>query len=129
MAMSGTIYSHRELVVWQKAMDLVVLIYSITEKLPKTEIYGLTAQMRRSAVSIPSNIAEGRKRGGAKEYRNFLYVANASGAELETQIEICKRLTLTKHLDFTQAEQILSEVGKMLNATIGTLSRQIKENS
>lgn len=65
-------------------MDLVVALYKMTEKLPKSEMFGLTSQMRRSVVSIPSNIAEGRRRGSRKDYRKFLIIAYASGAELET---------------------------------------------
>lgn len=90
----NTIHSYKDLIVWQKAMDLIVAIYKLTEEFPKSEIYGLTAQMRRSAISIPSNIAEGRRRGSRKDYRQFLIMAYGSGSELETQIEITKRLSL-----------------------------------
>ena len=86
------INTYRDLIVWQKSMDLVVEIYKLTKNFPKSEIYGLTSQMKRCAVSIPSNIAEGRRRGSRKDYRHFLIIAYGSGAELETQIEIVKRL-------------------------------------
>jgi len=109
---------YRNLIVWQKAMELVIGVYKETEKFPREEIYGLTSQMRRCAVSIPSNIAEGRMRGSKKEFKQFLYIAYASGAELETQIEIAKRLFEDKKLDFNKVELLLDEVMKMLNAII-----------
>lgn len=112
---------YRKLIVWQKAVDLVIIVYKETGKFPKEEIYGLTSQMRRSVVSIPSNIAEGRMRHPEKEFRNFLHIAYGSGAELETQIEIAKRLFSDKSLDFKKIEGTLSEVMKMLNALIVNL--------
>ena len=113
-----TMHSYKDLIVWQKAMDLVVSIYQLTEHFPKTEIYGLTSQMRRAAVSIPSNIAEGRRRGSRKDYRQFIIIAYASGAELETQIEIAKRLA---YRDVQKTEAILEEVMKMLNRLSSSL--------
>ena len=80
------IHSYKNLLVWQRSMDLVVAIYGLTKKFPKEEIYGLTSQMRRASVSIPSNIAEGRFRGTRKDYLQFLRIAYSSGAELETQM-------------------------------------------
>ncbi len=115
------INSYKDLIVWQKAMDLVVAIYSLTEKFPSSEAYNLTSQIRRSAVSIPSNIAEGRRRSGVNEFRHFLFIAYASGAELETQIEIARRLSFGKNLDFNKVDELLNEVMKMLNKIIGTL--------
>ena len=97
-------------------MELIIAVYNITEQFPKSEIYGLTSQMKRAAVSIPSNIAEGKMRGTKKDYRHFLLNAFGSGAELETQIEIAKRLKLGKELDRSKVDQLLSEVMKMLNA-------------
>jgi four helix bundle protein len=112
------IYSYKELIVWQKATDLAVLIYELTDKFPREEIYGLTSQMRRAAVSIPSNIAEGRFRSTRKDYTQFLRIAYGSGAELETQIEIAKKLKKTKDLDYKQVELLLEEVMKMLNVIL-----------
>ena len=91
-----SIESYRDLIVWQKAMELVTVVYGVTEKFPKAEVYGLTSQIRRSVVSIPSNIAEGRRRGSRKDFRNFLLHAYGSGAELETQIEIAKQLNVNQ---------------------------------
>ena len=102
-------------------MDLVVAVYDLTENFPKSEIYGLTSQMRRAAVSIPSNIAEGRRRGSRKDFRHFLLNAFGSGAELETQIEISKRLKFAKNLDYKKVEGLLEEVMKMLNKMTSNL--------
>ena len=112
------IHTYKDLIVWQKAMDLVVAAYELTENFPKEEIYGLTAQIRRSAVSIPSNIAEGRSRGTRKEYLQYLRISYASGAELETQIEIAKRLKKLKDFDYKLVDGLLLEVMKMLNVII-----------
>jgi len=103
------IHSYKELVVWKKAIELVASVYELTESFPKEEIYGLTSQMKRAAVSIPSNIAEGRFRGTRKDFIQFLRIAYGSGAELETQIEIAKILPKTRNLDFKKAESLLYE--------------------
>lgn len=113
--MEKKIYTYKDLIVWQKAMDLVTAVYELTEKYPKSELYGLTSQIRRSAVSIPSNIAEGRRRGSQKDFRQFLIIAYASGAELETQIEIAKRLPFGSGLNSDKVDGLLNEVMKMLN--------------
>ena len=84
--------SYKELFVWQKAMDLVAEIYRIVKLLPKEETYGLSDQMRRAAVSIPSNIAEGQARNTTREFINYLYTARGSNAELQTQCLICVKL-------------------------------------
>ncbi len=118
MCMGGKITSYKDLIVWQKSIDLVVVVYSITEQFPKSEIYGLISQMRRAVVSIPSNIAEGRRRGSRNDFRRFLNIAFGSGAELETQFEIVKRLPLTASLDYSKAESLLCEIMKMLNTMI-----------
>lgn len=120
--MENKIYSHKDLIVWQKAMELVVAIYNLTNKFPREEIYGLTSQMRRAAVSVPSNIAEGKKRGTRKDYRQFLLVAYGSGAELETQIEIAKMLPFGKNLNCDTINKTLEEVMRMLNKLISSLT-------
>lgn len=116
------IKSYKDLVVWQKSMELVEEIYNLTRTFPQSEMYGLVSQMRRCAVSIPSNIAEGTRRGSRKDYRQFLVVASGSGAELETQVEIAKRLPFSRKLDYTKADNLLLETVKMLNKMISTLS-------
>ncbi|MGB4834142.1 MAG: four helix bundle protein, partial [Candidatus Moraniibacteriota bacterium] len=118
------VQSYKDLIVWQKAMNLVVEIYAITEKFPQQELFVLTSQMRRAAISIPSNIAEGRRRGTRKDYRQFLLIAYGSGSELETQIEIAKRLSLGKSVDFSQADLHLDEVMRMLNVMVHKLGSQ-----
>lgn len=115
------IVTYKQLIVWQKAMELVLEVYGLTEKFPKSEIYGLTSQIRRSAVSIPSNIAEGRRRGSRKSFRCFLLIAFGSGAELETQIEIAKNLPKIKDLDYLKTSQLLDEVMRILNKMINNL--------
>lgn len=115
------IQSHKDLIVWQKAMELVIAIYNLTDQLPKSEIYGLTSQMRRAVVSIPSNIAEGRRRSSRKDFRNFLLNAFGSGAELETQIEIAKNLNFSRNLDYSKVDNLLEEVMKMLNKITSNL--------
>lgn len=112
---------HKELIVWQKAMNLVTMVYAFTKTLPKEEIFGLTSQMRRSAASIPCNIAEGRKRGSKKDYRHFLIIALGSAAELETQVEICKRLNYGSTTSFVEIDTVLLEILKMLSVMIKTL--------
>jgi len=121
MEIGNIIYSYKDLVVWQKSVELVVVIYALTEKFPQAEIYGLTSQIRRAAVSIPSNIAEGRRRGSRKDFRQFLLVAYSSGAELETQLEITRRLPFGKSLNYSGANSLLLEVMKMLNKMLSTL--------
>jgi len=103
-------------------MELVLAVYVLTENFPRTEIYGLTSQMRRCAVSIPSNIAEGRSRGTRKDYLQFLRVSLGSAAELETQIEISKQLPFGKKLYYNDVERLLLEVIKMLRVMIKNLN-------
>lgn len=115
------IESYENLIVWQKSMDLVVIIYELTEKFPREELYSLTSQMRKSAISIPSNIAEGSRRGSRKDFRHFLLNAFGSGAELETQIKIVKRLPFGRNIDFIRAADLLAEVMRMLNKMTSNL--------
>jgi len=116
------ITNYKNLIVWQKAITLVLKIYQLTKKFPKSEIYGLTSQMRRSAISIPSNIAEGSRRGTRKDYRHFLQIAFGSGAELETQIEIAKKLPSTINLNYIEIDNFLDEIMRILNTIIQKLN-------
>jgi four helix bundle protein len=111
--------SYKELIVWQRAMALAKEIYRKTEALPKSELYGLTSQMRRSAVSISSNIAEGHKRKGLGEYVYFLSVADASAAELETQILLV--CGIYPDMSLKRSLALLEEVQKMLTVMIKKL--------
>ena len=110
------IQSYRELVVWQKAMTLVEMIYEATRQFPKEELYGLTNQIRRAAVSIPSNIAEGQARKSTAEFRNFLSIAQGSRAEVETQTLIAIRLNYLQQASATSILSLLEELSKMLAA-------------
>lgn len=117
--------SYKDLLVWQKSLDLVSDIYKLTEKFPKSEMYGLSSQMQRAAVAIPSNIAEGQKRAHKKEFLQFLYISYGSGAELETQIEICKRLYKSEDLEYSVIESNLEIIMKMLNSLISSLKNSV----
>ena len=110
--------SYKELIVWQKAMNLVDEVFDVTEQYPKEHLHVLTNHTRRTAISIPSNIAEGRRRGSEKEFRQYLRVAYASGSELETQIEIAQRRAFGKQLNFTKVDALLNEVMRMLNVML-----------
>ena len=101
-------------------MILVEAVYNLTDNLPKSEIYGLSSQMRRSAVSIPSNIAEGHKRGTRKDYRQFLLIALGSSAELETQLILCSRIY--KDLEFKEINDLILEIQKILSVIIKKLN-------
>jgi four helix bundle protein len=105
------ILSFKELIVWQKSMTLVKLVYQVSRKLPAEERYGLASQMQRCAVSIPSNIAEGNKRATVKDYMQFLRTASGSAAELETQLLLVKDVY---SLDVSREHDLLEEVQKML---------------
>jgi four helix bundle protein len=109
-------WHHRDLDVWQASMELAVAIYSLTQKLPSTEKFGLISQMRRAAVSIPSNIAEGAARGTSPEFARFLHIARGSVAELETQLELVQRLDLT-HVE-SGVHQKLTAIRQMLSGLI-----------
>ena len=106
------IESYENLIVWQKSIELVKEVFILTALFPKSEIYGIISQMRRAAVSIPSNIAEGYKRKSRLEFLQFLSIAEASAAELETQVIIAK--DLYSEIDYRPTEQLLEEVQKIL---------------
>lgn len=114
--------SYKDLIVWQKAIQLVLAVYALVRDLPKSEQYGLSDQMRRAAVSIPSNIAEGVERKTTSEYVHFLMIARGSKAELETQVYICKLLNFGKEEKIGEIESLCGEVGKMLNSMISLLA-------
>jgi len=106
-------------------MDLVVEIYGIVKLLPSEEVYALSNQMRRAAVSIPSNIAEGQGRNTTKDFIKHLYIAKGSKGELETQLLICVRLKYLAQSQIGAAQTLLVEIGKMLNALIQSLSSKL----
>jgi four helix bundle protein len=106
--------SYQELVVWQRAMDLVAEIYKVTAVFPKEEVYGLTNQIRRAAVSVPSNIAEGQGRGVGNEFARHLRIAQGSLQEVETQLMIARRLGYANTVAVTGALELAGEVGRLL---------------
>ncbi len=108
------IKTYRDLIVWQKSMDLVEEVYKIIKLLPKEEIYAIADQMRRSVVSIPSNIAEGHSRKSRKEFLNFISIAQGSKAELQTQILICERLGYLNRNQTKHSLLLTEEIGKLL---------------
>jgi four helix bundle protein len=107
--------SYRDLMVWQKAMDLVVEVYQQSQSFPKEEVYGLTSQIRRAAVSIPSNIAEGQGQGSDRGFSRFLSIAQGSLTELETQLMIAQRLDYLDDLTCQSTLDRCAEIGRMLN--------------
>lgn len=110
-----TVESHRDLLVWQKAMDLVTECYSAARKFPWNERFGLTSQLQRAAVSVPANIAEGRGRGATGAYLNHLSIASGSLAELDTHLVLAYRLGYLKTDELTRITSHLEEVGRMLS--------------
>ncbi len=117
--------SYRELEVWQKAMDLVTVCYQSTERFPKAETYGLASQLRRAAVSIPANIAEGQGRSHTREFMNHLSMAYGSLMEVETHLQIAGRL---RYLDHPSMQDLLArtaEIGRMINGLLRSLNRKL----
>ena len=109
---------HKKLDLWQVAMDLVIEIYRITESFPKEEKYGLSNQVRRAAVSVPSNIAEGAARQTKKEFVNYLHMAQGSLSELDTQLEVARRLAFLDGKIWEDLDKRLQKVDKMLSGLI-----------
>ena len=116
---------YRDLVVWQKAIELTLHIYKVTRTFPKDEVYGLSSQMRRASVSVASNIAEGRGRLNVAEFRQFLGLAQGSIYELQTQLIVAKSLALGDEHALNQAESLSNEVSKMLTSFIQKLNAGI----
>jgi four helix bundle protein len=115
---------HEKLDVWKRSIELVVKIYEATEVLPTHERYGLTSQIRRAAVSIPANIAEGAARQTSKEFAHFLSIAQGSGSELETELLIAERLGYLGSRGYTEMRDELDSIGRML---VG-LTRNVRRN-
>jgi four helix bundle protein len=107
--------SFRELLVWQRSMQLAETIFRVTEDFPKREVFGLASQMRRAATSIPSNLAEGANRIGRKEFRQFVTIARGSNNELQTQIELAQRVGILPATAAATAQKEAEEVARMLH--------------
>ena len=116
--------NYKDLVSWQKSMQLAVEVYKLTRLLPKEETYGLISQLRRAAVSVSSNIAEGYGRESTMEYVRFLKVARGSLYETETQLSLCEMLGLLTQADIVPALSLCSEIGRMLNTMIRRLQNR-----
>jgi four helix bundle protein len=116
-------HSYKQLVVWQKSVDLVEQVYRVTATFPKEEIYGLTSQIRRAAVSVPSNIAEGQGRLSKGEFKHFLGMSRGSLLELETQLKIAERLGYVTSELTSEADKLLTEVLRVLNGLIASVER------
>lgn len=119
------IFNYKELDVWKKSFKLTLEIYKITEPYPKYELYGLTSQIRRAAVSIPSNIAEGHSRSGTKEFIHYISMAYGSLSELETQILLSKELGYIEENNMKFILNNISEIGRMLNGLRNSLKVKI----
>jgi four helix bundle protein len=115
----------RELHVWQRGMDIVEAVYRVSAAFPKSELYGLTGQVRRAAVSVPSNVAEGHTRASTKEYLNHVSMAQGSLAEVETQMEIAARLGYLASADLSTLLEQTAVLGKQLYALRDALAKKI----
>ncbi|HWA11552.1 MAG TPA: four helix bundle protein [Burkholderiales bacterium] len=113
--------SHKDLDVWKLAVDLAEQVYEATRGFPKEEQFGITAQMRRCGVSLAANIAEGAARQGKREYRQFLFVALGSASELETHLEIARRVGLLPAADFERLDALVARSAQMLRGLIRSL--------
>jgi four helix bundle protein len=120
-----TVQSFRELIAWQKAMDLAVSVYKDTARYPRQEVYGLTSQTRRAAVSIPSNIAEGHARQSTKEFLHFLSIADGSLAEVETQVLLAERLGFLSSQSSDSLVAQIKEIGRIINGLSRSLQKSL----
>ena len=119
---NSQIRSHRDLIAWQKAMDLVVTVYTVGKTFPKEELFALTNQMRRAAVSVPANIAEGQGRRSKGEFRQFLGNARGSLLELDTHLELALRLGYLNEEQYDGVQNQLQEVGRIVNGLLRSLA-------
>ena len=119
--MDQPVRSYQDLIVWQKAMELVTKIYQVSNKFPRDEVFALTSQLRRAAISVPSNIAEGQGRSSRKEFIYFLGNAKGSLSEVETQILIARNLSYVSDEDLNTLLELSAEVGRILNGLLTSL--------
>ena len=120
----GDVKSHRDLIVWQKAMDMAVGVYEISKRFPRTETYGLTSQITRAAASVPANIAEGNARATSKDYAYFLSVARGSLMETETFLMLAVKLTYLSDAEAQPVLGLISEISRMLTSIRGKLGKE-----
>ena len=126
MKMEPKILDYKDLIVWQKSMNLAEQIYSLSTNFPKTEIYGMMSQIRRAAISIPSNIAEGNGRYSDKEFLRFLSIANGSLKEIETQLHLSIRLKFVSENDVQAIFKMCDDVARLLNGLRKKISERLK---
>ena len=117
-----SVKSYRDLLVWQKAILAAKMVYWLVKRLPREELFALSSQMRRAAISIPSNIAEGHARNSTKEFLQFLSIAKGSKAELETQLILCVEINYLSPDDIAPIMALLEEIGRMINSLIASLT-------
>jgi len=129
MGSTAAARSFRDLVVWQRSIQLATAVYRLTGDFPREEMFGLTSQMRRSTVSVASNIAEGQGRLTTGEFRLFLGIARGANLEVQTQIEIARALGFGKEGPIAEAESLSQEVGKMINAILKSTQARIKNHA
>lgn len=116
-----TVQSYRDLLIWQKGIELVTHVYRVTEKLPRSETFALTSQVRKAAISVPSNIAEGHARQHSREFRQFLYIALGSLAELDTQLTIALKLAYVSESDLDSVHANIVELRRMISGLVSKL--------
>ncbi len=116
--------NYKDLIAWQKAMDLVEEVYRVSTSFPRDEIYGLTSQIRRAVVSVPSNIAEGQGRNSNNEFHRFLNIAHGSLREVETQLAIAVRLKYAPGEIIRSADTLCQETGRLINGLLNSLSNR-----
>jgi four helix bundle protein len=124
--MGNSVKSFHDLVAWQQAMELVTEVYKMSQKFPKEEVFGLTSQIRRAAVSIPSNIAEGRGKSSTGEFQQFLYHARGSLAEVETQLLIALNLGYLEKPEIAHIMELINRVGKLLHGLLTAIKKNPK---
>jgi four helix bundle protein len=125
----GLVKSHKDLDVWRLAIDLAQDVYEVSKVFPRDEQFGMTSQMRRAAVSIAGNIAEGAARNGQREFTQFLYIALGSASEMETQLEIARRVGLVAEGDFARLDALLARVAQMLRGLIRSVKSDLDSQS
>jgi four helix bundle protein len=121
--------SHKDLILWQKAMDLAVRVHQAGTAFPKSELFGLVSQLRRTGASIPSNIAEGSARKSTKEFIYFLRVSRGSMAGLETQLLLAQRIGYLPESEVAELQLLIDEVGRILNTVVAGLHRRLGKRS
>ncbi len=121
------VQSFRDLEVWQRSMELTVMTYRLTQKFPREEIFGISSQLRRAAIPIPSNIAEGQRRLNTREFRQYLGIARRSNCELQTQLEIARALGYGDQKLLDEAESLSRRIGQMLFKLLSILKSRLTD--